>query len=103
MTNITTHAAILFGSSNTLGNTFQISQRMADELSIPIYNLFDYAISNFDYNHLNKNDDFLPLIRELIDKYETLIFITPVYWYAMSAIMKTFFDRLSDLLTIEKE
>ncbi|MEZ4804274.1 MAG: NAD(P)H-dependent oxidoreductase [Bacteroidia bacterium] len=27
----------------------------------------------------------------------------PVYWYAMSGIMKVFFDRLSDLLTIEKD
>lgn len=29
--------------------------------------------------------------------------MTPVYWYSMSARMKTFFDRLSDLIKWEKD
>lgn len=103
MTKNINHTAIIFGSSNNLGNTYQLSQQIANALSTPIYNLSDYAISNFDYSHINKDDDFLALVQELIEKYETFMFISPVYWYAMSAIMKTFFDRLSDLLTIEKE
>ncbi|MCR9717732.1 NAD(P)H-dependent oxidoreductase [Vibrio parahaemolyticus] len=32
-----------------------------------------------------------------------MVFASPVYWYSMSAQLKVFFDRLSDLLTIEKE
>jgi multimeric flavodoxin WrbA len=28
---------------------------------------------------------------------EHVVFATPVYWYAMSGIMKTLFDRLTDL------
>ena len=32
-----------------------------------------------------------------------LFFASPVYWYSMSAQMKIFFDRLADLVTIEKE
>ena len=39
----------------------------------------------------------------LIDNYDVLILATPVYWYSMSAIMKTFLDRFTDLLTIEKD
>ncbi|GLS91469.1 hypothetical protein GCM10007916_25380 [Psychromonas marina] len=32
-----------------------------------------------------------------------IVFASPVYWYSMSGQLKVFFDRLSDLLTIEKE
>ena len=51
----------------------------------------------------NKDDDFIPLMRNITSQYRRIIFATPVYWYSMSAIMKTFFDRISDLLTWEKE
>lgn len=51
----------------------------------------------------SRNDDYLNLMKQILDKYETLILATPVYWYSMSGIMKVFFDRLTDLLTIEKE
>lgn len=33
---------------------------------------------------------------------DKIIFATPVYWYSMSGLMKTFFDRLTDLVTIQK-
>ena len=39
----------------------------------------------------------------IIQKYDTIIFATPVYWYSMSGTLKTFFDRLSDLLHYKKE
>lgn len=42
-------------------------------------------------------------MEQIIKKYDTLILATPVYWYSMSGIMKVFFDRITDLLTIEKE
>ncbi|MFW5760799.1 MAG: NAD(P)H-dependent oxidoreductase [Cyclobacteriaceae bacterium] len=34
--------------------------------------------------------------------YDLLIFAAMVYWYSISGIMKVFFDRITDLLTIEK-
>lgn len=60
------------------------------------------AISNFDYDHANHRDDFLSVARIMRDS-RSIFFCSPVYWYAMSAQMKTFFDRLSDLITIEKK
>lgn len=42
-------------------------------------------------------------MKNIIEGYDTLVFATPVYWYAMSGIMKVCFDRITDLLTIEKE
>ncbi len=35
-------------------------------------------------------------------EHETIVFATPVYWYAMSGTMKIFFDRLTELTTKEK-
>ncbi|WP_228530314.1 flavodoxin family protein [Tamlana sp. I1] len=63
----------------------------------------DYNISYYDYKHLNRHDDFIPLMKRITNNYDVFIFATPVYWYAMSGIMKVFFDRLTDLLTIEKD
>lgn len=31
------------------------------------------------------------------------VFATPVYWYAISSLIKIFFDRITDCLKIEKE
>lgn len=68
-----------------------------------LIDLTDFNISYYDYEHKNRNDDFIDLIKRITENYDVLIFATPVYWYAMSGIMKVFFDRLSDLLTIEKD
>lgn len=46
---------------------------------------------------------FLPLMQKIIANYDTFIFATPVYWYSMSGIMKVFWDRMTDLITIEKD
>ncbi len=35
--------------------------------------------------------------------YQTLILASPIYWYSMSGIMKTFLDRFTDLITIQKD
>ena len=42
-------------------------------------------------------------MEDIVTKYDTIIFATPVYWYAMSGTLKHFFDRLSDLLHYKKE
>ena len=46
---------------------------------------------------------FLPTIKELNSKYDTWIFVTPVYWYSMSGQMKIFLDRITDLLKWHKD
>ena len=71
-------------------------------MNAPIIDLNDYSFSYYDYENKNRADDFLKIAKQLTP-YNHLIFATPIYWYSMSAIMKTFFDRLTDLITIEKE
>ncbi|WP_278019869.1 flavodoxin family protein [Flavobacterium ginsengisoli] len=94
---------IILGSSRKNGNTAKIVDKLSKEHNIDVVNLSDYKISHYDYESKNLGDDFLPLIRGIIEKYDTLIFATPIYWYNMSGIMKVFFDRISDLIRIEKE
>ena len=94
---------IIVGSSRNNGNTSKIVEAIAGQFQIDVINLNDYQFSYYDYESRNRDDDFLPLIKSIIEKYDTLIFATPIYWYSMSGIMKVFFDRFSDLIRIEKD
>ncbi len=64
--------------------------------------LLQQDISYYDYNSQNAGDDFLPLAQKMLEA-DAIIFLTPVYWYTMSAVMKTFIDRFSDLITTHKK
>ena len=97
------NSVIIVGSSRIKGNTTKIVYEVAKKYDIDVINLSDYNISYYDYESKNRNDDFIKLMKEILEKYDTLIFATPVYWYSMSGIMKVFFDRFSDLIRIEKE
>ena len=94
---------IIVGSSRSNGNTTKIVEAISSEIEADIINLNDYQFSYYDYDNKNINDDFLPLMKKIIENYETLVLATPIYWYSMSGIMKVFFDRISDLITIEKD
>jgi multimeric flavodoxin WrbA len=94
---------IIVGSSRSKGNTTKIVDEIENQFNVDVFNLNDYVFSYYDYESKNRNDDFLPLMKSIIEKYDTLIFATPIYWYSMSGIMKVFFDRFSDLIRIEKE
>jgi len=94
---------LILGSSRNDGDTYKLVKKI---IALSDYNkidLNDYNISFYDYEHKNIKDDYILLMKTLIAKYETFIFVTPVYWYAMSGIMKIFFDRFTDLLDNEKE
>ena len=94
---------ILLGSSNSQGNTRKIVDFVSAQTGFPIIDLKTKNILEFDYEFKNRHDDFHPLIKEIVNNYELIIFATPVYWYTMSGILKTFFDRISDCLKIEKK
>ena len=93
---------IILGSSRSDGDTRKMADIIASYTDAKIIDLKSKNISYFDYEHKNMDDDFIPTMLEILE-YDNLIFATPVYWFSMSAIMKTFFDRFSDLLHQKKE
>ncbi|WP_223034304.1 flavodoxin family protein [Hanstruepera marina] len=97
------HGVIIQGSSRSQGNTNKIVTFITKKTGFDIIDLKSKNISNFDYDFKNQDDDFIPIMNEIVNKYDTIIFATPVYWYSMSGIMKNFFDRIADCLKIEKE
>lgn len=94
--------AIIYGGARKEGNTRKVIDAVAQKFLADIFDVSDYEISFYDYEHKNRDDDFLPLIRKLLE-YDCWIFASPIYWYTMSAQLKVFVDRLSDLLDIELE
>jgi len=92
-------AIALLSSSRRHGNTGQLIDRIAFELNIEVVDLANQHMSSYDYDHLNRNDDFEPLVKHLL-AHDQIIFATPIYWYAVSPAMKVFLDRISDLLEL---
>ncbi|GGY78495.1 hypothetical protein GCM10011613_23950 [Cellvibrio zantedeschiae] len=94
--------AIIYGGTRKQGNTINLINAAAQKLSADIFDVSDYKISFYDHEHKNRDDDFLPLIKKLL-QYDCWIFASPIYWYTMSAQLKVFVDRISDLMDIEKD
>lgn len=95
---------IVMGSARSDGHTFKAIKKIISLQGTdnPLVDLLKLRILPYDYKYENVSDGFMPLLERIIDV-ETIIFATPVYWYTMSSILKTFIDRLSDLLDIRKD
>lgn len=93
---------IIFGSSRNDGDTLEAIKLITQERQVPIIDLSQHAISYYDYEYRNRDDNFIAIAEKMV-KHNPIILATPVYWYTMSATMKTFIDRWSDLLDIRKD
>jgi len=94
---------IIQASARSNGDTNTIVKELNTHNTFDVIDLKSKNIGHFEYDFANENDDFIPMMEEIIAKYDTIVFATPVYWYNMSGILKAFFDRLSDLLHHKKE
>jgi multimeric flavodoxin WrbA len=93
---------VILASSRSNGHTKGALERIVGGQKVEIIDLAEQRISAYDYAHANDGDDYLPIAR-LMAEANTIIFCTPIYWYAMSGQLKIFFDRFSDLLAIHKD
>ncbi len=92
----------ILATSRDNGDTSHALNELTSNHVVDVISFSKLNISPFDYHNCNIDDDFLcPLIR--MTEATTIIVATPVYWYSMSAQMKIIFDRLSDLITINKQ
>ncbi len=93
----------IYGSSRDNGNNEQLAEIVLNGLNAEKVHLRDYHIQAIvDGRHTEEGfckveDDYEDIINKVID-HEILLFVTPIYWYGMSGIMKNFIDRWSQIL-----
>ncbi len=93
---------VINGSNRHNSNTARAIKSKCPFPEYEIIHLVDYDIKHYDYCNEKEDDDFLRLVDKVLSS-NIVIFATPVYWYSMSGRMKVFFDRLTDLITSQKE
>ena len=93
---------IVLGSARSNGHTSKVVEELKSELDCESIDLKTQDIHPYDYDKSNSDDDFLKVMNRLVE-HDLIIFATPVYWYAMSGVMKNFFDRITDCLKDEKD
>ena len=93
---------VILASARKNGDTKTFLKKIFTDEDYKLIDLLDFHISAYSYlDDYPSTDDFLKITDELI-KHKVIVFATPVYWYAMSGIMKTFFDRFTDVVTTKK-
>ena len=95
-------SVVILGSSRSAGNTRRAVDAALTRTHVEIVDLGTLDIGHYDYVHRNQTDAFLPLIERLASR-NFWILATPIYWYTMSAQLKIFVDRFTDLITIRKD
>ncbi|MDA2922755.1 NAD(P)H-dependent oxidoreductase [Patescibacteria group bacterium AH-259-L07] len=93
---------LIFGSLRSDGTTRIVVDELFRNKNIQFIDLLEKNVAYYDYDHHNSEDDFLQIAKKMTHS-KSIIFVTPIYWYSMSAIMKTFFDRFTDLLQVRKD
>jgi multimeric flavodoxin WrbA len=98
-----TEPIVLIGSARKESDTKKFVERHFGETAYSLIDLLDEEIAHYSYEgKYSPSDNFMKIVAKMI-RHETIVFATPAYWYSMSALMKVFFDRLTDLVTLEKQ
>ena len=93
------YVTIISGSARLDGNTASLANHLRLKLgpSARICDLSQFTVEPFNYDCHDDRDDFRTIVAMMLES-EHIVFATPIYWYSMSAPLKAFFDRLTDLL-----
>lgn len=99
---VTAKPLVILGSARSAGDTANAVRLAFRDDQIELIDLLRCNIGRYSYVHANRDDDFPQIARRVLPA-SAIVFATPVYWYSMSGGMKDFFDRLTDLLEIDKD
>lgn len=78
-------------SPNKNGNTFRIGEELLQNTTHDILQMSDYRVSQ--YGNVS-NDDQINDIFKVIEDKDIIVMGTPIYWYTVGGLLKTFIDRL---------
>lgn len=92
----TSGKSVLFinASQNADGNTAKMGSTLLDGVDHDTLNLVDYRINQLG-QHFD-GDQFNDVVAAM-EKADTIVIGTPVYWHTMSGSLKTLIDRFYDL------
>ncbi|TDL80092.1 flavodoxin family protein [Peribacillus frigoritolerans] len=97
----------IYGSSREYGNSEKLASYLLKDINHKAVHLREMTIKpitdqRHDINGFQPvEDDFTELIETFL-KADSVVFVTPLYWYGMSGSMKDFFDRWSQALRDER-
>ncbi len=93
---------VILGTARNESNTLAAISELCPVKHYELVDLRLLEIAPYNYeSEYSETDDFLTVAKRM-QQADNIVFATPVYWYSMSASLKNFFDRLSDLLSIHK-
>ena len=93
--------AAILGSARSDGNAARLLNAVLAGQATREFDLGVLYVRDYAYGRPVGADDFLGVV-EAVAESEAVLFATPVYWYAMSGVLKRFFDRMTDLVTVHK-
>lgn len=78
-------------SPNKNGNTMRIGEELLKNTPHDVLQMSDYKVSQ--YGNVYEDDQINDIFKVIQDK-EILVIGSPVYWYTVGGLLKTFIDRL---------
>jgi multimeric flavodoxin WrbA len=94
---------VILGTARDDSNTLKALKSHFPDVEYDLVSLHPLHIAHYTYDvEKREADDFMKVAAQMIEA-DHIVFATPVYWYAMSGVMKVFFDRMTELVTTSKE
>lgn len=90
----------ILGSARSDGHTARLLDAVVAGRPAQRFDLGALHIEDYVYGR-RASDDFRAVAEAMVEA-EAVLFATPVYWYAMSGVLKRFMDRMTDLITLDK-